>query len=293
MSQTRIVGYHSYVGEMNWEPIRIPSDKAQFDKFNVGWEWELESGGQSFSNARAICLALGYDLHNTDRIVVATDSSLTNGFEIVGPPGNYAFHMGIGEGSINITAACEKAAELDYTGEDGGHAGLHFNIDRSCFRNQGDIEEKFMLLLLNNKDWMFDEFSRRRGTRNQWSYCPFPSDDISKLTPMSFRRDYDASVRRLLAMSRASDRHCTAINLSKQNIIEARFIASTTYPKYFLGSIQLIFMMCWAVDNLSLEELSCVRFPWFRQVARGAGLTQFIETCEQRRIGVTVERFPL
>lgn len=282
MAQSRIFGYHSYLGNIPWVVRRVPTDRAQFDKYVIGWEWELEVGGESFSNAKEIVKALGFDLTADDDIVVSEDGSLDDGMEIISQPGNYGYHFK----TMNLDAGCRKADELGYCGEEHGGAGLHFNISRDTL-GHGHIDEAFMLLLLNNKHWMYDKFSRRANTRGGFSYCELPCNrDAKPITVMDLRRDCYEVHRRLRDMADNSDSHYAAISLAKTGLVEVRFMCSTTYPVYFKGALQLMFMMAYAVDQMTLEELCTVDYAWFYQVAKANGFQEFLDSCRPHRVNV-------
>lgn len=306
MAQDRILGYHQYdrPGQyhIEWHKVDAPTERSMFDGFHIGWEWELELGGESFNNAKKIVKALGHDITTTDMVVVAEDGSLTDGFEIISQPVNIGYMFNENGQGFDIPAACRMADDLGYSGQGvgsgrqqrGGHAGIHFNFSRDELGIHENAEHKFYCLLLNNYEWMYKKFSRRAGTNNEWYYCPFPEGhQMSRITPMTLRTDYEGTIERLQKLAHAGRTHSIAINTSKSSVIEVRFMCSTTYPEYFVGALQLMFMIAWAVRNMTIEQITAVNFPWFRQVANLNGFEDFLTSCSRSRIDVDELRFPV
>lgn len=303
MAQTEILNYHDYEEgrrhPIPWVKLDAPTKRKAFDGIHIGFEWEIECGGTNFTKVKAIAKALGVDIERENKLIAARDSSLTDGVELIGQPVNIGFMLNEDGHGYNLTAACKKADELGYVGQGdrnrGGHAGIHFNFGRDELNPLENAEHKMMCILLNNYEWLYKKFSRRETTADRWRYCPMPlsENEIKRITPMSLRTDYDGCIRRLQDFAQASRRHSVAINTSKAKVIEIRFMCSTTYPRYFLGAVQLMYMIAYAVRECNLEQITAINFPWFRQVALLNGFNEFIETCDANRVGVNELNFPV
>lgn len=298
-----IYDYHAYNHEVQWKPHFLGT-RIRANDFLIGIEHELELGGEDEDNALAITKAMGHPCNDgTFDIICSHDGSLDDGIEFITQPATYDYHMNKDGKGYNWEAGLAKARALGYIGESdtrededgdeyeaGGHAGTHYNISRKSLQGKYDTEENMMMLFLNNKDWLMERFSRRMNTRNKFHYCSY-EENAPKILPTEVRNDLSGVKSRLQRMVRRAHDHYSAVNLEKQKVIELRFMTSTNYYKWFVAGLQLVVMMSYCVKNMSLEEISAVRFPWFLQCARANGYVEFIDYCRYHRINISPTQY--
>lgn len=289
-----IYEYHEYDGEVTWKPHTVARIKPK--DILIGIECELECGGEDEDNAIRITSAMGFPCDESDDIVCSHDGSLDDGIEFITHPATYDYHTNKDGKGYNWEQGLSTASGLGYLGEGkhdseggcirGGHAGIHYNVSRqSLGGGKENVEYNLMMLLINNKDWLMEKFSRRKGTSNGFHYCCYNSDE-PKILPKQVRDEYSSITAKLARMVENARDHYSAINFGKRQVVEFRFMTSTTYYKWFKAGLQLIMMLCWCAREMTLEETAAVRFPFFLQMAKANGYTEFVEYCRYHRIDI-------
>ena len=185
----------------------------------------------------------------TDDVYMKSDSSLTNGYEIVTHPATLDYHMF----DLPWREICEISKKHGFKSHDARTCGLHIHVGRYQLGN--DWRERYNTiancLLLVDRFWdTLVVFSRRKEHQLD-HYAARPQIIPYRVT------DNDDDIREKLW---AADNHWRyqALNLDNDNTIEFRLFNGTLKRDTIIATIQFTWNLCMFAKTHTLREcLSC------------------------------------
>jgi hypothetical protein len=199
-----------------------PKFRGKNGKFSpfIGFELEIESkNGNKKDQAEDISDNLG------EIIYLKTDSSLSNGFEIVSHPMTLQEHK-----KIDYRLAFDSLAKNGARSHDTATCGLHFHLDKSKMSDTHKVRFGTFFALQKSK---LEILARRYSS----SYAKFKAKNLKD------RKDY----------LKNSDRY-EAVNWQNDNTVEIRIFKGTLKFETFMASMEL----CQAIFNFTqLRQAFC------------------------------------
>jgi len=220
-----INGYHAY----NRGFIKRQLD-GENTKFYAGVELEIVNEGYSVDLNKAAT----YVRKNLN-CVVAHDSSLSNGFEVISDPQTFAYWM---SRKNKIAAVFKELTDNGFISDKSDCCGLHIHVSRDYIgettAEQKETIARLELIIENFKDEL-KLFSRRRD----YHYCQFLSD-ISRieLSTDDIKRKKD----------NAGERY-QVINVNNSKTIEFRLFKGTLNITSFYAALQLVYNLIEVAKN--------------------------------------------
>ncbi len=198
---------------------------------------EIDNGGKDEDNA---CELLDLANKACENIYIKTDSSLSDGLELVTHPMTLNYHIN----SMPWEDICEMALKLGYRSHNTKTSGLHVHINRSAFGNTTEEQEECIarILYFFESNWCeLLRFSRRNAAQlNRWAkrygWKETPADVL-----------YDAK-------SKCRERY-TCVNITNYSTIEFRIFRGTLKYNTVIATLQLVDAVCDKAVLLSDEDI--------------------------------------
>lgn len=241
------------------EPIFYGSGPRYF-----GVELEVDSGGESYSNARKV---LEIANAQNEYIFCKHDGSLDSGFEIVTHPLSLEYQCQ----NMPWSEVLDSLKDMGYTSHNAGTCGLHCHISRDAL---GDTEEEqedtiARILYFIEKHWEeLVKFSRR--THNQ-------------LERWAARYGFRDSPQELLKYAKGGYGRYTCVNLSPDETIEFRMFRGTLKKNTIIATLQLINRIIDLALDLSDWELKSMSWTTF---VAGCTQPELVQYLKERRLYV-------
>lgn len=231
----------------------------------MGVELELDCGGESEKNARALLEIANF---GEERVYIKHDGSLEDGLEVVTHPMTLDYHMN----HMPWAEMLEKARELGYKSHQARTCGLHIHVGRDCLGDTDKERDEVIarILFFFEKHW--DELlkaSRRT---------------IRQLEQWANRYGYQEEPRRILdtAKKSFSGIRYTAVNLTNQATIEFRWMRGTMRHSSLVAALQLVNRIVDCAICLSDEEMK--QMSWTTFVSGCTQYPELIHYFKERRI---------
>lgn len=231
-----------------------------------GVELEIDEGGESCRNARAIMNIANGD--GDEKAYCKHDGSLDDGFEIVTHPMTLAYQLHY----MPWEEIMRKASSLGYTSHQSGTCGLHVHISRLAF---GETEEQqdaciARVLYFFERNWEeLLRFSRR--TRRQ-------------LEQWAARYGYQDQPQEILAHAKNGNLgRYTCVNLNNRSTIEFRMFRGTLKYNTFVATLQLVNHICDLAIHLEDKEIKTLSWSSFAAAITEPELIQYLK---ERRLYV-------
>lgn len=232
-----------------------------------GVELEVDDGGKDNENAKRL-----KDIANVhgEHIYIKSDSSIDDGFEIVGHPMVLDYHMN----KMDWESVLHEAVEMDYKSHDTSTCGLHIHVNRDSFgANQAEQEEIISrILFFVEKHWNeIFRFSRRtESNMNRWS-C---------------RLGMEKSGKEILDKAKDCGNRYVAVNLRNYSTIEFRLFRGTLKYNTFIATLQFVSEICRVALTMSEEEIDSMSWSEFVRSVRYDELIQYLK---ERRLYINEE----
>lgn len=175
------------------------------------------------------------------RTYCKSDSSLSNGVEIVSHPGTLAHHMYVMHWR-QIQRTCEKAG---FRSHDAANSGLHIHVGRaqlgSTDAERNDVTRKVQVLFALYTAELTRFSRRRRSCLEQWAPIDrlgVTPDDIRHVSSGAQLASW-ASARVPAYCSNHNDRY-TAVNVTNSATVEIRIFRGTLKRDTLIAAIQLV-----------------------------------------------------
>ena len=260
----------------DYEPYSLQFISNKFEKITdrklyMGVEIEMEEGGSSSRNARALLSVLTKGKHHA---YAMTDGSLCDGIEIATMPATLQAHMDPDE--FDYETFFKLALKLDYRSHDAGGCGIHVHINRNFFGNSSPerlTRGGYMALILENNWAEIENFSRRNYEQmSEWS----KKKDVKYLVENS-----GYNVREALQEEYGYDKY-VAFNINKNNTFEIRVFKGTLRKTTYFAILQFVHNLAHIVKNLeSIEDADGVIFDDIINYKKFAELDRY---CRERNL---------
>ncbi len=223
-----------YIHDYSYKPD--PFFRGTGERY-FGVELEIDNGGKDEDNA---CELLDLANKACENIYIKTDSSLSDGLELVTHPMTLNYHIN----SMPWEDICEMALKLGYRSHNTKTSGLHVHINRSAFGNTTEEQEECIarILYFFESNWCeLLRFSRRNAAQlNRWAkrygWKETPADVL-----------YDAK-------SKCRERY-TCVNITNYSTIEFRIFRGTLKYNTVIATLQLVDAVCDKAVLLSDEDI--------------------------------------
>ncbi len=211
--------------------------------FTFGWEWEIENTAREY-DPDSLCHEIRRKYQHLN-LYFQMDGSLSNGVEIITQPMDLNYLL---EHKKEFEEIADYLIARGFTSHDNMRCGLHIHVDRDFIKNDNEkINKLFILLEFYKKE--FEEFARRRsGHYNQWL-----SDGFYHLDQKS--KDKLFSSTKAINEIKNED-HTQVLNLQHDNTLEFRLFRGTLNVDTIIASVELIYNMCYAVNELSFNTIT-------------------------------------
>lgn len=234
---------YTYINDYNYKPA--PIFYGEGNRF-YGVELEIEYGGKDNKHAeRLISVA---NIKN-ESIYIKTDSSLTNGLEIVTHPMSLLYH----QQNMPWSAITKQALKLGYLSHKSDTCGLHIHVNRNTFSTNLEEQEACIgrVLFFIERFWKeLLRFSRR--TEKQ-------------LIQWADRYGYKHCPKQILSDAKESNnKRYKCVNLTNYNTIEFRLFRGTLNKTTIIATLQLVHEIC----NIAItySDLDLLSLSWFEFV---------------------------
>lgn len=152
-----------YIHDYSYKPDPVFRGNG---KRYFGVELEIDDGGKDDDNA---CKILDVANRECGNIYIKTDSSLSDGLEIVTHPMTLDYHLN----SMPWKDICDMALKLGYMSHKTKTSGLHVHINCSAFGDTAEKQEEYiarMLYFFENNWCELLRFSRRTNAQlDRWA----------------------------------------------------------------------------------------------------------------------------
>lgn len=224
-----------------------------------GVELEIDDAGKKSGNAEKI---LSAGNRCAEHIYIKTDSSLTDGLEIVTHPMTLDYHLD----KMPWQEVVETALRLGYHSHKADTCGLHIHISRESFGRFREEQEEHIshLLYLVEKFWgELLRFSRR----TEYSLKRWAARYGMKEKPIEI----------LDAAKKGYGGRYVCVNLQNRDTIEIRIFRGTLKLNTIYATLQLVNRLCDVA--VSLSEAALEGFSWteFVEHIRGPELIQYLK----------------
>lgn len=234
-----VAPYHRYRPHLEFFGAENNEDGLFF-----GVEVEVDSGGESDSNARSVMRIM-----NDEKMFITCshDGSLRDGFEIVTQPATLEYHKSIMD---KYKSAFKHLVSLGYRSHDTSTAGIHVHFSRSFYEdNEEDNIAK--LLYLVEKFWDDIVVFSRRDYRTLERYAKKTNtssvdDALDFIDAWNKNDDHDG--------------HYYAVNISNPDTIELRFYRGTLNGLTFEAILEFTDSLVRTAKELSVNELQALTF---------------------------------
>lgn len=225
----------------------------------LGVELEIDNGGKDGSNALEIKELANY---SSEHIYTKSDSSLSDGFEIVSHPMTLEYHMN----SMRWSDVLDKARKLGYNSHQTETCGLHVHVNRSALGEYESRQEIVIsrILFFVEKHWNeIFRFSRRTNDKiNRWAS----------------RYGYEKSGRDILEKAKKGNMgRYTAVNLQNYSTIEFRVFKGTLKLNTFLATLQFVDTIVKTALTMTDEEMDHQSWSEFVQTIVHPELIQYLK----------------
>lgn len=235
------------------EPIFYGDDSRFF-----GVELEVDDGGESFANAKAV---LEVANETGDHIYIKHDGSLNEGFELVTHPMTLDFHSH----SMPWQKVLAKLKELGYHSHQTATAGLHVHVNRDSlgYTYQEQEETIARILFFMEKHWNeLLKFSRRTP---------------SQLERWAARYGYKDNPQEILKTAKGGYGRYTCLNLCNENTIEFRIFRGTLKYNTLIATLQLVSQICSVAFVMSDEDMRNLSWTTFVASCQYPELIQYLK----------------
>ena len=233
-----------------------------------GVELEIDNGGKDEENACELLDVANVDCEN---IYIKTDSSLSDGLEIVTHPMTLDYHIN----SMPWNDICGTALNLDYRSHNTKTSGLHIHVNRSAFGSSIEEQEECIarILYFFESNWCeLLRFSRRNSSQlNRWAkrygWKETPADVL-----------YDAK-------NKCRERY-TCVNITNYSTIEFRIFRGTLKYNTIIATLQLVDALCDEAMILSDEGIKNLAWSEFTAGLDTKKYKELIRYLKERRLYV-------
>lgn len=210
-----------------------------------GVELEIDYAGKISSNAKELL-----NIANADQnlLYIKSDGSLDDGMELVTHPMSAEFH----QNNMPWQEILQKCIQMGYKSHKATTCGLHVYVNRSCFGNSEEEQERCISRVMFFVERFWQEmlrFSRRTEYQVQrwaarYGYKEKPKDILDH------------------AKKGCGNRY-TCININNLYTIEFRLFRGTLKYNTLIATLQMVERICDVALSFSDEELSALSWPEF------------------------------
>jgi len=259
-----VLPYHRY-----YPRIKFYGDAKGDSEPYMGFELEVDFGGESSCNVAEIMPVINKADSNEIFAYCSHDGSLQDGFEIITQPATLRYHQSI-KGIYNDVA--QKLKAMGYSSHDTTTCGFHVHVNRDFFEEKEKVAIE-RIILLTEKFWNEICIFARRPERRLERYAKKRPTSIS-IDEYMERAD----------KSGEHDYHYYAVNIANANTIEFRMFKGTLNVNTIMVTLQLVENICKAAKYMTVDELRRMKFdqllttPQMRKYyARHAAVPDFEE----------------
>ena len=254
-----------YIHDYSYKPD--PFFRGNGKRF-FGVELEIDNSGKDEDNA---CELLDVANRNCENIYIKTDSSLSDGLELVTHPMTLNYHIN----SMPWEDICEMALKLGYRSHNTKTSGLHIHVNRSAFGDTTEEQEECIarILYFFESNWCeLLRFSRRNAAQlNRWAkrygWKETPADVL-----------YDAK-------NKCRERY-TCVNITNYSTIEFRIFRGTLKYNTIIATLQLVDAVCDKAMLLSDEDIKNLAWSEFVSGLDTKKYKELIRYLKERRLYV-------
>ena len=240
-----------------------------------GVELEMDDGGESNSNARAL---LDIANRQTELAYIKHDGSLNDGLELVTHPLSLDVHTN----TMPWDDLCRKAISMGYLSHRISTCGLHIHVSRTAFGSTPQEQDPVIarVLFFFEKHWEeLLKFSRR--TQRQ-------------LERWAARYGYKDRPMEILDYAKTGTHagRYTCVNLQNRDTVEFRMFRGTLKSNTILATLQLLDRICDVALFLSDEQLRALAWTSFVSGISPARFPQLVQYLKERQLYINdpVER---
>ena len=254
-----------YIHDYSYKPDPVFRGNG---KRYFGVELEIDNGGKDEDNACELLAVANKDCEN---IYIKTDSSLSDGLEIVTHPMTLDYHIN----SMLWEDICEMALELGYRSHNTKTSGLHIHVNRSALGSTIEEQEECIarILYFFESNWCeLLRFSRRNSAQlKRWAKrYGWKENPIDVL--------YDAK-------NKCRERY-TCVNITNNSTIEFRIFRGTLKYNTIIATLQLVDAVCNKTVLLSDEAIKTLAWSEFVSELDTKKYKELIRYLKERRLYV-------
>lgn len=238
-----VLPYHRY-----YPKIQFYGDSKCNSEPYMGFELEVDFGGESDSNVAQIMPIINKAGNGEIFAYCSHDGSLTDGLEIITQPATLRYHQSI-KGVYNDMA--QKLKSMGYSSHDTTTCGFHVHVNRDYFGDKEKVAIERVILIVE-KFWNEMCIFARRPERRMERY--------SKKRPTSISID---EYMERADKSQEHDWHYYAVNIANRDTIEFRMFKGTLNVNTIMATLNLVENICKAAKCKTAEELNRMKFEDF------------------------------
>lgn len=235
-----VLPYHHF-----YPKIKFYGDSKANTEPYMGFELEVDFGGESSSNVAEIMPIINKAGQNEIFAYCSHDGSLNDGFEIITQPATLRYHQSI-KGIYNDVA--QKLKAMGYSSHDTSTCGFHVHVNRTYFGNKEEIAIERVILIVE-KFWNEMCIFARRPERRMERY--------SKKRPTSI------SIEEYMERANKSGEHewhYYAVNVANSDTIEFRMFKGTLNVNTIMATLNLVENICKVAKTKPADEINRMKF---------------------------------